>query len=107
MPAALLVQSILLVMSQLCLLALCLHYRPIYDPPPEAPPEAEEDDTELEAHESDWTPRRAAPSVQKGRLFDFWQWEGLGEYIEFLAGLILVLGVLQLIFGRWMWYIDA
>lgn len=41
------------------------------------------------------------------RPFGFWQWPNLGQYLEFLAGLIVVLGVSQVIFGRWMWYIDA
>lgn len=41
------------------------------------------------------------------RPFDFWQWESIGSYAEFLAGLILLLGVLQMVFGRWEWYIDA
>lgn len=39
----------------------------------------------------------------KTRPFGFWQWEGLGSYLEFLAGLILVLGILQVILGRWDW----
>ena len=37
------------------------------------------------------------------RPFGFWQWEGLGSYLEFLAGLILVLGILQIVLGRWDW----
>lgn len=41
------------------------------------------------------------------RPFDFWQWESIGTYAEFLAGLIVLLGVLQLIFGKWGWYIDT
>jgi len=39
----------------------------------------------------------------KTRPFGFWQWEGLGSYLEFLAGLILVLGILQIVLGRWDW----
>jgi hypothetical protein len=41
------------------------------------------------------------------RPFGFWQWAALGQYLEFLAGSIVVLGVSQVIFGRWKWYIDA
>ncbi len=37
------------------------------------------------------------------RPFGFWQWEGYGSYLEFLAGLIVVLGVLQVILGRFLW----
>jgi len=37
------------------------------------------------------------------RPFDFWQWEGFGLYLEFLAGLIMILGILQLVLGRWTW----
>lgn len=37
------------------------------------------------------------------RPFDFWQWEGMGTYLEFLAGLVVVLGVLQVVLGRWGW----
>jgi hypothetical protein len=40
---------------------------------------------------------------EKTRPFGFWQWEGLGSYLEFLAGLILVLGILQIVLGRWDW----
>jgi hypothetical protein len=39
----------------------------------------------------------------KRRPFDFWQWEGYGSYLEFLAGYIVLLSVLQVILGRWMW----
>nr|ODN89804.1 hypothetical protein L204_06075 [Cryptococcus depauperatus CBS 7855] len=41
------------------------------------------------------------------RPWDFWMWEGYGAYLEFLAGMIIVLGVAQISFGRWSWYVDA
>lgn len=37
------------------------------------------------------------------RPFDFWQWEGVGTYLEVLAGLVVVLGVLQVSLGWWTW----
>jgi hypothetical protein len=46
-------------------------------------------------------------SAGRSRPWGFWQWAGLGAYLEFLAGLIVVMGVLQLVFGRWGWYIDT
>lgn len=41
------------------------------------------------------------------RPWDFWQWANIGTYVEFLAGLILVFGLLQIVFGRWVWYVDT
>ena len=51
--------------------------------------------------------RRWLNNGDNKRPFGFWQWDGLGTYIEFLAGLIVVLGVSQVILGRWGWYINA
>jgi len=48
-------------------------------------------------------PEGQPPSGGMKRPFNFWQWEGYGRYLEFLAGYIVVLGVLQVILGRWMW----
>ncbi|ORX39143.1 hypothetical protein BD324DRAFT_618636 [Kockovaella imperatae] len=115
----LLVQSILLIVSQLFLLALCLHYAPLdpesvqdYAPLSPLPDSGHFDATE--SHEdADYLDRPLhtgpAKSLTVGtkRPFDFWQWESLGSYLEFLAALIVVLGIAQIIFGRWMWYIDA
>ncbi|WWD21307.1 hypothetical protein CI109_105791 [Kwoniella shandongensis] len=129
----LLVQSILLIISQLLLLAICLNYAPL---PPQLPTYAplsplpsspnpgghnrQESDTDYLSRpppsSSSLLREPSSTSGLKGvfaglrvgrRPFDFWQWEGYGSYLEFLAGLIVVLGVLQIILGRWMWYIDA
>jgi len=111
----LLVQSLLLIISQLFLLSLCLHYAPL-DPElstssaPLSPlPQAGAEDTADEGPAWVEQPAVTGPSKALGskRPFDFWQWEGYGAYLEFLAGLIVVLGLLQMVFGRWMWYIDA
>jgi len=51
-----------------------------------------------EIHGDQWKAKEGSK-----RPFNFWQWEGLGTYLEFLAGLIVVLGILQVILGRWDW----
>ena len=52
-----------------------------------------------EIHGAQW---EAQPGDNgKRRPFNFWAWEEFGTYLEFLAGLILVLGILQVILGRW------
>ncbi|RXK37855.1 hypothetical protein M231_04853 [Tremella mesenterica] len=151
----LLVQSLLLILSQLLLLSLCLHYAPASSPgptyaplsplaehPPSPPPSVPlspyhqdvshdaqpslQNDTPNENHSSiplslsGPSPRLQSPGFEtsediphgsssglrigKGtRPFGFWQWEGYGTYLEFLAGMIVVLGLAELIFGRWMW----
>ncbi|WVQ85022.1 hypothetical protein IAT38_007186 [Cryptococcus sp. DSM 104549] len=123
----LLIQSLLLIISQLGLLAICLHYSPTHNTqqtsyaplsplPPSPNPNAERASSPSPVSPS--SPHAAAPrspglgGMIKGlrvgqRPFSFWQWEGYGSYLEFLAGLIVVLGVMQVILGRWMWYIDA
>ncbi|AFR94818.2 hypothetical protein C343_02904 [Cryptococcus neoformans C23] len=131
----LLLQSILLIVSQLLLLAICLHYsraspeqsyfslpRQPTEPPSANP--AHTEDYEYSGPSSSQPPnvpvRRGLKSVmQEGfkstiqglkegrRPFDFWQWAGYGSYLEFLAGLIVVLGIAQVGLGRWPWYIDA
>ncbi|GHJ88413.1 hypothetical protein NliqN6_4815 [Naganishia liquefaciens] len=73
----LLYQSILLILSQLALLSLCLHFRP------------------------------AETTSNPEGIRSFWRWRSLGSYLEFLAGLILVLLVLQFIVGRWAWYYES
>ncbi|WVW79363.1 hypothetical protein I302_101331 [Kwoniella bestiolae CBS 10118] len=116
----LLMQSIFLIISQLILLAICLHYKTPsnqdssnYAPLSPLPSTSEEGPTRgHQRQESDYlsqppTSGTTSGSGRRKRPFDFWQWEGYGSYLEFLAGLILVLGVLQIILGRWMWYIDA
>ncbi|TYJ56436.1 hypothetical protein B9479_002839 [Cryptococcus floricola] len=124
----LLIQSILLILSQLGLLAICLHYSPSarsqesesYTP---IDPSNHDPDQSLEEIEHTEGPSSFAPhqhplnegglkNMWRGlkagnRPFGFWQWEGFGSYLEFLAGMIVVLGILQVILGRWMWYIDT
>lgn len=114
---ALLVQSILLIFSQLLLLSLCLHYAPIdsttYAPMSPLPTQSR---TGNEGEQSDYLNAGVQSGVQGGigglrsgiggkwgRPFGFWQWDGYGSYLEFLAGLIVILGIPQLILGRWMW----
>ncbi|KAK1922591.1 PQ loop repeat-domain-containing protein [Papiliotrema laurentii] len=107
----LLIQSILLIISQLFLLSLCLHYAPLDSTAttsyaPLSPlHESAQDDSNESGFASRFPGQTAKPRSK--RPFDFWQWEGYGTYLEFLAGYIVVLGVLQVIFGRWSWYIDA
>lgn len=120
MDKALLCQSILLIISQLLLLSICLHYRPYpqlntnYAPlsplplssNPEDPPRQSQDyldrptqgegEGDGEIHGAQWV----QPEGKK-RPFNFWAWDGFGTYLEFLAGLIVVLGILQVILGRW------
>lgn len=112
----LLCQSILLIISQLLLLSLCLHYAPhpqLSNYAPLSPLDTTHPRTE-EEEEGDYLSHSGEGEIEGGqwqdrktRPFGFWQWEGLGSYLEFLAGLILVLGILQVILGRWDWYIDA
>jgi hypothetical protein len=109
---ALLCQSILLIISQLLLLSLCLHYAPhpqLTNYAPLSPLETTHPRTE-EEEEGDYLNHPVEGEIEGGqwqdrktRPFGFWQWEGLGSYLEFLAGLILVLGILQVILGRWDW----
>jgi hypothetical protein len=102
---ALLIQSLLLILSQLLLLALCLHYAPHNRQDEDFNPMTTHHSREESAYLST-PPQSKATRIKnmlKNRPFDFWQWEGYGNYIEFLAGMIVVLGILQVIFGRWMW----
>ncbi|ESK97733.1 pq loop repeat protein [Moniliophthora roreri MCA 2997] len=70
---ALLIQSILMIIAQLGLLYICILYRP-----------------------------KASPENlgTSGRPYSFWQWNSYTQYLEFLAGLILLEAILFLIFGR-------
>lgn len=83
-PEALLYQSILLILSQLALLSLCLHFKP------------RNDDVSTVSQGS-----------VGGRIRTIWRWDSLGSYLEFLAGLILALLVLQLVLGRQAWYYES
>jgi hypothetical protein len=78
----------------------------MFDADPEAETETE-GEYEARSHQRDESNSRGASArlgmLGKERPMDFWQWEGFGSYLEFLAGMIVVLGVLQVIFGRWMW----
>ncbi|ELU43584.1 PQ-loop domain-containing protein [Rhizoctonia solani AG-1 IA] len=76
----LLIQSILMILAQLALLYICIRYRP------------------------DISPESVGVST---RPYGFWQWPSYGTYIEFLAGLIVVLTIVELIFGRMSWFVDA
>ncbi|CAE6478060.1 unnamed protein product [Rhizoctonia solani] len=76
----LLIQSILMILAQLALLYICIRYRP---------------------HIS---PESVGVST---RPYGFWQWPSYGTYIEFLAGLIVVLTIVELIFGRMSWFVNA
>jgi hypothetical protein len=134
---ALLVQSILLIISQLILLSICLHYAPLdtsymgISPVDSVGPgrgnvedraealaldaEADENaDADADA-EPEWEVRLSSTGgLSKAltgggfkRPFNFWQWEAYGSYLEFVAVLIIVLGVLQIVLGRWMWCVSS
>ncbi|KAH6916193.1 hypothetical protein BKA70DRAFT_481221 [Coprinopsis sp. MPI-PUGE-AT-0042] len=77
---ALLVQSILMIFAQLALLYICILYRP-----------------------------RLSTEALMGstRPFGFWQWPTYTQYIEFLAGFILLQTILYLIFGRSELYVGT
>jgi len=62
-----------MILAQLALLYICIHYRPSTSP---------------EAFGTSTRP------------LSFWQWPTYSQYIEFLAGWILCLAILILIFGR-------
>ncbi|KAI0065619.1 hypothetical protein BV25DRAFT_1989268 [Artomyces pyxidatus] len=70
---ALLLQSLLMILAQLALLYICILYRPRISP------------------ESLGTSTRP---------LSFWQWPTYSQHIEFLAGYIVCLTILILIFGR-------
>lgn len=100
----------LLVISQLLLLSLCLHYAPLdstssgdYASMPPLTEQEREEQAAQSGFVNQYPQESRKTSNGRRRPFDFWQWEGYGSYLEFLAGFIVVLGVLQVIFGRWMW----
>ncbi|KAH8093732.1 hypothetical protein BXZ70DRAFT_948955 [Cristinia sonorae] len=70
---ALLFQSLFMIVAQLALLYICVKYRP-----------------------------RTSPESMglSSRPWSFWQWPSYTQYIEFLAGFILLQSILFLIFGR-------
>ncbi|KAF9820896.1 hypothetical protein IEO21_01123 [Rhodonia placenta] len=70
---ALLLQSLFMILAQLALLYICIKYRP------------------------SGSPENVGAST---RPFAFWQWPTYTQYMEFLAGFILVQAILYLIFGR-------
>ncbi|KAN0121181.1 hypothetical protein V8E52_003769 [Russula decolorans] len=70
---ALLLQSLLMILCQLALLYICVLYRPRS------------------------SPENLGAST---RPLGFWQWSTYSQHIEFLAGYIVLLTILVLIFGR-------
>lgn len=70
---ALLMQSLLMIVAQLALLYICILYRPRL------------------------SPENLGSST---RPFSFWQWNTFSQHVEFLAGYIICLTILTLIFGR-------
>ncbi|KAG9312891.1 hypothetical protein JVU11DRAFT_6324 [Chiua virens] len=69
---ALLLQSILMIVTQLALLFICLHYHP---------------------------KSRTGSYESSPRPFSFWQWPSYTQYVECLAGVILCSTIIFLIFG--------
>lgn len=100
----LLVQSFLLIISQGFLLKLCLQYRPIVAASDDM--EDSNDDLAMSARngvaESAPKQNQATEPTTK-RPFNFWQWEELRSYIQFLGALIAVMSVLQIALGRFAW----
>lgn len=82
-------QSLLLIVSQLVLLWICIYYAVPSDP-------GEEADALL----------AQSKGLLSKRPFNFWRWTKFGTYIEFLAGLIVVLSILQVVLGRFAWYVQ-
>ncbi|VDB84846.1 unnamed protein product [Peniophora sp. CBMAI 1063] len=77
---ALLMQSILLILSMLAMLYICILYKPIT------------------------SPENLGASTRPG---SFWQWATYAQYVEFLAGYIVVLTILFLIFGRYDAFVQV
>lgn len=77
---ALLLQSLFMIVAQLVLLYICILYRP------------------------KTSPEHLGLS---SRPLSFWQWQNYTQYIEFLAGFILCLSILFLIFGRWWIFVNV
>ncbi|KAI0044508.1 hypothetical protein FA95DRAFT_1522716 [Auriscalpium vulgare] len=77
---ALLMQSLFMIISQLALLYICIYYRPRI------------------------SPENLGTST---RPLSFWQWPTYSQHIEFLAGYIVCLTILVLIFGRWNFFVSV
>ncbi|KAL1696548.1 hypothetical protein GGG16DRAFT_84960 [Schizophyllum commune] len=77
---ALLLQSVFMILAQLALLYICILYRPALSP------------ESLHASK---------------RPIDFWQWPTYTQYVEFLAGFILVQTILFLIFSGFETYVSV
>jgi len=82
---ALLIQSILMIISQFALLYICLKYSPTED--------------DLEARAMLTQPEEQSPIklVAHKRPLNFWQWPNYGSYLDFTAGYIVALGLIYLV----------
>ncbi|KAJ3481159.1 hypothetical protein NLI96_g7848 [Meripilus lineatus] len=69
-----------MIVAQLALLYICIHFRPRHSP------------ESLGA---------------SSRPLSFWQWQTYTQYIEFLAGFIICQAILFLVFGRFDLYVNA
>lgn len=101
-------QSLLLIVSQLVLLYICLYFQPQYTRVSQAERVAVGDvgDGDEEAAGGEQPDSDVAAPHRARRPLNFWQWERLGSYLEFLAGLIVVLGILHAIIGRFRWCVH-
>ena len=110
----LLIQSILMIVAQIGLLFVCLRYRhydasgtpsvSVSSDGPEWPQGRSEGDEEPTA-ERHLLHKLASGGSPARRPFALWQWPGFGAYIEFMAGVIVALGVLVLVLQsqKWFW----
>lgn len=90
---ALIIQSLLLITAQLFLLALCVYYKP-------------KDETSSSSNPRD-QPGKAFVQAVRRRPFNFWKWDSLAVYMEFLAGFIVVMGVIYAGLKGFDVYIEA
>ena len=113
----LLVQSILMLLAQIGLLFVCLRYRHYDASGPFARPVSATDAAEwpqgrTEGDEEPTAERHLLRKLASGgspsrRPFALWQWPGFGTYIEFMAGVIVVIGLLVLFLQSSSWFWTA